>query len=263
MEFLKTLLKNRKLIFQLGKNDFRNRFASTTLGSLWGFLQPFVFMATYVIVFQYIFKTPGAENAPYVVWFLPGMAIWQTLNDSILSASNSIRNYSYLVKKVVFPVDIIPIISIVASSFVAIFLFVVSIVVCMMFGFIPNIWKLMYIIIAAYMLIISITRFTSAITTLVPDFAQLLTIVMQLFFWFTPVVWNMSMIANSPIITKLIQCMPFTYIVNGFREAFMGGNIITGENGMFTIVFWIITIIIFVWGNYIFKKNKKDFADVL
>ena len=130
MEFIKTLLKNRKLVFSLGKNDFKNRFASTSLGSIWGFLQPFVFMITYVIVFQYILKTGSAGNDPYVVWFLPGMAIWQCLNDSIMSASNSIRSYSYLVKKVVFPVDTIPIISIIASSFVALFLFIMQIFIC-------------------------------------------------------------------------------------------------------------------------------------
>ena len=50
MEFIKTLIKNRKLIFQLGKNDFKNRFAGTSLGSIWGFVSPFVFMITYVIV---------------------------------------------------------------------------------------------------------------------------------------------------------------------------------------------------------------------
>ena len=43
----------------------------------------------------------------------------------------------------------------------------------------------------------------------------------------------------------------------------MGGNIVTVENGFYTIVFWVITIVMFVWGNYIFNKNKKDFADVL
>lgn len=127
MEYLKTIIKNKKLIGQLGKNDFRNRFASTSLGSIWGFLQPFVFMFTYVIVFQYILKVPAAGKDPYAVWFLPGMAMWQTINEIVLNATSSIRNYSYLVKKVVFPVDIIPIISIVASSFVALFLFLVAI----------------------------------------------------------------------------------------------------------------------------------------
>ena len=139
MEFIKTLWKNKRLVVQLGKNDFKNRFASTSLGSIWGFLQPFIFMMMYVIVFQYIFKQTGPEGAPYVVWFMPGMAMWMTINDGIVGASNSIRGYSYLVKKVVFPVDIIPIISLFANAFVALFLMVIATVVCIMFKFIPNI----------------------------------------------------------------------------------------------------------------------------
>ena len=54
MGFIKTVIKNRKIIWGIGKNDFKNRFANTSLGTIWGFLQPFVFMVTYVIVFQYI-----------------------------------------------------------------------------------------------------------------------------------------------------------------------------------------------------------------
>jgi len=61
MEFIKCIIKNRKLAFQLGRNDFKNRFANTSLGSIWGFLQPFIFMLTYVIVFQYILKTGSAR----------------------------------------------------------------------------------------------------------------------------------------------------------------------------------------------------------
>lgn len=263
MEFIKTLIKNRKLAIQLGKNDFKNRFASTSLGSLWGFLQPFVFMATYVIVFQYILGVGSSGEEPYIVWFIPGMALWQSINDSIMNASNSIRTYSYLVKKVVFPIDIIPIISIIASSFVALFLIVVAVIVGSIFGYIPNLLQVIYIIIATYAFIIAFTRLTSAITTLVPDFSQLLGILMQLFFWFTPIVWNLSMLAGHPIILKLIKCMPFTYLVTGFRQAFVEGNIITEGYGIYTIIFWVITILIFIWGNYIFKKSKKDFADVL
>ena len=263
MEFFKTLWKNKKLVFQLGKNDFKNRFASTSLGSIWGFLQPFVFMLTYVIVFQYILKTPSSGSEPYAVWFIPGMAMWQTLNDSIISASNSIRSYSYLVKKVVFPIDTIPVISIVASAFIGIFLFIIANVVCIAFGYIPNILMEIYMIIAAYALIIVITRLTSAVTTLVPDFSQLLNILMQLFFWFTPVVWNLGMLTGHGTLLKIVKCMPFTYLVTGFREVFIDGNIVTQGHGIYTIVFWVITAAIYLWGNYIFKKSKKDFADVL
>ena len=181
MDFIKSIIKNRKLIWQLGKNDFRNRFASTSLGSIWGFLQPFVFMITYVIVFNSILKVGSSGNVPYVVWFLPGMAMWQWLNDSIMSASSSIRTYSYLVKKVIFPVDIIPMISIVASSFVAIFLLFVATVVCIAFKCIPNIFELIYVIFATYCFIIAFTRFTSAITTIVPDFSGLILAIVNLF----------------------------------------------------------------------------------
>lgn len=263
MEFIKSVIKNKKLIWQLGKNDFKNRFANTSLGAIWGFLQPFIFMLTYAIVFQFILHTGSSGEYPYAVWFFPGMAMWQWINDSIMSASNSIRTYSYLVKKVVFPVDIIPMISIIASSFVGLFLVVIATVLCIIYQYIPNILLLIYVIIATYCFIIAFTRFTSAITTVVPDFSNLLGIAMQLFFWFTPVIWNLSMLESHPIILKIMQCTPFTYLVTTFRQVFIDENIVFANHGLYTIVFWIITIIMFVWGNSVFKRTKKDFADVL
>lgn len=263
MEFIKNVIKNRKIIWGIGKNDFKNRFANTSLGAIWGFLQPFIFMLTYVIVFQFILKVGSAGDYPYVSWFLPAMSMWMTVNDTIINASNSIRAYSYLVKKVVFPVDTIPVIAIISSSFISIFLFVISIIVSTIFGYTPNLLILLYAIFAAYCFIIAFTRFTSAIVTLLPDFSQFLSILMQLFFWFTPIVWNIQQFANHPMLIKIIQCIPFTYLVSAARQAFIGENIITKGYGFYTIIFWVITLILFVWGNHIFNKTKKDFSDVL
>jgi ABC-type polysaccharide/polyol phosphate export permease len=263
MEFFRSLKNNRKLIWQLGKNEFKNRFANTGLGAIWGFIQPFIFMLTYVIIFQYILKAGSPKEYPYIVWFLPGMSMWTAINESVINASGSIRTYSYLVKKVVFPIDVIPVIPIISSAIVSAFLLAISIIVGIIYGYIPNVLLLVYIIFAMYCFVLSFTRFTAAVCTMVPDFAQLLNILMQLFFWFTPIVWNLAMIDESSIISKIIKCMPFTYLVSGLRQAFHIDDIITRNYGLYTIVFWVITIFIFVWGNYIFKKNKKDFADVL
>lgn len=263
MEFIKSVIKNRKLVWQLGKNDFKNRFANTSLGAIWGFLQPFVFMLTYAIVFQFILKTGSGGDYPYAVWFFPGMAMWQWLNDSIMSASSSIRSYSYLVKKVVFPVDVIPMISIIASSFVGLFLIMISTIICIIYGYIPNIIILIYVLISTYCFVIALTRFTSAVTTIVPDFSNLLGILMQLFFWFTPVIWNLSMLEGYPIFAKIMRCSPFTYLITGFREVFINENIIFEGYGIYTLIFWIITIVMYVWGNSVFKRTRKDFADVL
>lgn len=263
MEFFKTIIKNWKLIAKLAKNDFRNRFASTSLGSLWGFIQPFIFMFTYVIVFQYILKTGRTGNDPYLVWFLPAMSVWLTLNDSIMSATGSIRGYSYLVKKVVFPIDVIPLIPILSASFVGLFLILITTIVCIIFGYMPNILMLIYMLICMYAFIIAFTRFTSAVATVVPDFSQLLSVLMQLFFWFTPIVWNLSMLDGHPTLLKVFQSLPFAYLVTGFRQVFIDGNIVTEFGGKVTLIFWAVTIVMFLWGNYVFKKNKKDFADVL
>ena len=263
MDFIKEIIKNRKLIYQLGKNDFKNRFANTSLGAMWGFLQPFIFMLTYAIVFQFILKTGGSGNYPYAVWFFPGMAIWQWINDSIMSASMSIRIYSYLVKKVVFPVDIIPTISIIASSFVGLFLIILATIICLIYDYVPNLLLLIYVILATFAFLLAVTRFTSALTTVVPDFANLLGIIMQLCFWFTPIVWNLGMVSGNVMLSNIMQSMPFTYLVTAFREVFIEENIVLAQNGIFTIIFWSITIAIFIWGNSIFKRTKKDFADVL
>ena len=180
-----------------------------------------------------------------------------------MGASGSIRSYAYLVKKVVFPVDVIPMITITGNSIVSIFLFVIAAVVCIIFGYIPNVLEFVYVIVAAYAFILALTRFTSAITTLVPDFSNLLAIAMQLFFWATPVVWGLTMIAEHQTLLRIMKCLPFTYLVTAFREVFMGGTIISDGYFVYTLIFWTITIIMFLWGNNVFKKNKKDFADVL
>ncbi len=262
MDFFKTLWENKRLVATLGKSDFKNRFANTSLGAIWGFAQPFVFMLTYVIVFQYILKTGSSGNYPYLVWFLPGMSMWMFINDSIMNASNSIRSYSYLVKKVVFPVDVIPVISLASSSFIGIFLIAIATIAASAFKYFPNVLNLIYILICAYAFILAFTRFTSCLTTLVPDFSQLLTILMQLFMWFTPIIWNMNMIHGK--LSILFKVFPFTYLVEGFRQAFMeSSTIITEHHGLYTAVFWCVTITIYLWGNAIFRKSKKDFADVL
>ena len=76
---------------------------------------------------------------------------------------------------------------------------------------------LLYVLIATYCFVIAFTRFTSAVTTVVPDFSNLLSIAMQLFFWFTPVIWNLMMLAEHPIIAKIIslcRTLPYNFSVN-------------------------------------------------
>lgn len=263
MNFISENIKNRKLIFQLGRNEFKNKFANTSLGAIWGFVQPFIFIITYVIVFQFIIRTGYTSDIPYIVWFLPGIAMWMFLNDSILTISGSIMKYSYLVKKVLFPVDIIPSISLVSTSVVGMFLIIISAIICMFMGYFPNILLLIYILICAYCFIIALTRLTSAISTLIPDFLQLLSVLMQLLFWFTPIIWNIGMVDNNPTLLNILKCNPVMYLIEGMRASYNKTNFFSNFGYIYTLLFWVIVLLLFVWGNDVFKRAKKDFPDVL
>ena len=149
------------------------------------------------------------------------------------------------------------------SRITGIFLILIATVISIIYGYFPNLLLLIYVIIATYCFMIAFTRFTSAITTVVPDFSNLLGIIMQIFFWFTPVIWNLDMLAEHVILARAMRCIPFTYLITAFRQVFINENIIFKGYGIYTLIFWIITVVLFVWGNSVFKRTKKDFADVL
>lgn len=261
IEYFRNVFKNRKILFSMIKNDFTNRFANTSLGAVWGFVSPVVVIFLYVFVFEYILKLKSSGDYPYLVWFLPGMAMWTFLNEAILITTNSIRDYSFLVKKVVFPVDIIPLIKVFSTFVVSATLILMVTIICVIHGYMPNLLLFVYYIFAALFFVIGLTRMLSAFATMLGDFAHIVPVVMQLMFWATPTVWNIAF--TDKLIQTIVKCNPLAYLVCGMREVFVGGNLLIENNGLFTILFWIISIFVFIYGNKVFNKNKDEFSDML
>ena len=277
MNFIKNVIKNRKLIWQMSRNDFRNKFSSMSLGSVWGFAQPLLFMTIYFLIFNFILpsadiKTSSGLQIPFIVWFLSGFSMWLFISDGLPTATNSIRTYSYLVKKTVFNVDIIPVFSLLSNGIVSLVVFGIATSVCVVYDIalgiplFPNILLILYIIPAAFIFLSALTRLTSAIATKLADIMAVINIFIQIIFWFSAILWDIKILdAKSEIIGQLLRFSPFTYLVYGFRQAFTGDymTIVTDKYGLYTAAFWLITAVIFLYGNYVFNKNKKDFADML
>lgn len=270
MAFFKTVFSNKRLIWQMARNDFRNKFSATSLGSVWGFINPLFFMGIYFVIFYFVLGsgdmiTPSGKNISFIVWFLSGFAMWLFISDSLASVSQSVRGYSYLVKKTVFNIDIIPVFSLVSNGIVAVFVFSLSMLICLFYT-IPNFLIILYMVFCAFVFMMSLTRLTAALTTLIPDMTSIISIFTQMIFWFTAILWDIKIIdAKVEILGKILRCSPFTYLVYGYRQAFTEDltPIITENHGLYTIVFWSVTILIFLYGNYVFNKHKSDFADIL
>ena len=118
MNIIGILKKNRKLIFSLAKNDFKTRFAGSYLGIFWAFVQPVVTILVYWFVFQVGFRSGTVAEFPFVLWLTAGLVPWFYFSEALMGATSSLLEYSYLVKKVVFNIDILPVIKVLSALFV-------------------------------------------------------------------------------------------------------------------------------------------------
>ena len=117
------LYQNRRLIWKLSKNDFKKRYAGSYLGIVWAMVQPVITVVMYWLVFEKAFGnksemlTTGLE-VPYVLYLTAGLVPWFYFNEALTNATMALLEYNYLVKKVVFKISILPIIKIIAATFI-------------------------------------------------------------------------------------------------------------------------------------------------
>ena len=125
--------QNRKLIWTLAKNDFRTKYAGSYLGIIWAFVQPVVTVMVYWFVFGVVRQ--GAPKAvPFVLWLVCGLVPWFFFQEALVQSTNALIEYSYLVKKVVFKISILPLIKVIASLFVHIFFVAFTLVLLRLFS---------------------------------------------------------------------------------------------------------------------------------
>lgn len=261
-EVFRSLIDNKKLITKLGYNDFKVKYASSYLGIIWGFVNPLINILVYWFVFQVAFKSGDVNGIPFILWFLCGIVPWFYFSEALNSATNSFIEYSYLVKKVKFKIDILPFIKLISSLFVHVFFVVVVFIVMAVYGYYPNIYNIqvLYYILCMIILVYAITIFTSGVVLFFRDLGQIIAIVLNVGFWFTPIGWNLAIIPEQFQI--ILKMNPMFYIVQGFRDSFVSFNYFW-ERPYQSVYFWFFIILMFSIGISIFKKLKPHFADVL
>ena len=119
ISLMKEIVRKRKLIWDLAKADFRKRFVGSYFGMVWMLVQPIVTVLIYFFIFQVGFKSvPPVPGVPYVLWLIPGIVPWFFYSEALNCVTGCLQEYSYLVKKVVFQVEILPIIKLISCMLV-------------------------------------------------------------------------------------------------------------------------------------------------
>ncbi len=260
------IYQSRKMIYKLAKNDFKTKFAGSYFGIVWAFVHPVVTILVYWFVFQVGFRAGrGSLPVPFVLYLVAGIVPWFFFQDSLTGGTNALIEYSYLVKKVVFNISVLPIVKIISALFVHLFFVCFITLLYCLYGHLPDLYylQLFYYTGALFLLTLGLCYTTSAVVIFFRDLTQVITIALQVGIWLTPIMWIAEeMLTDHPIIFKILRLNPVYYIVSGYRDAFIYKRWFW-EQPLWTLYFWVFTAAVFVLGIWVFKRLRVHFADVL
>ena len=226
------LFQNRHLIWKLARNDFKKRYAGSYLGAVWAMAQPVVTVAMYYIVFD---KIMGNTSTP----LREGVEV-----------------------PLVFKISILPIIKIIAATFIHVFFVCLLLIVAAIYGYYPTIYtiQIVYYSFCLFIFVLALSYTTCAVVVFFRDLSQIISIGLQIGMWATPILWNLDALSGKWIM--ILKLNPLVYIVNGYRSAIYEKEWFF-QDFFSTMYFWIVTVVLFGLGAVIFKRLKVHFADVL
>ena len=263
---IRSTIEKRNLIIDLAKSDFKRRFVGSYFGVAWMFVQPMVTVLIYFLVFQMGFKsTPPIPDTPYVLWLIPAIVPWFYFSEVLTAGTTCLKDYDYLVKKVVFNVEILPIIKLVSSAIVHVIVILIMIAMFLLQGRLPMIsWlQIAYYSFALSMYSLSIVYICAAVNVFFKVMSQIVSIALQFGMWATPIMWSPDIFPQAPAwIDKVLRINPLYYIVVGYRDSMLQGNAFW-QRPMLSLYFWAVTLGLFWLSVRIFNKLKVHFSDVL
>jgi len=262
VEMLQIARRHQSMILALAWRDFQSRFAGTLGGVLWTFAHPLAVISIFYFVFAVGFRAQGPNGTPFILWFVCGIVPWFFFNDTLLAITDSVTRHAYLVKKTIFPSEVLPWVHL-TSGIIPHMIFML-IVACLQgylaVPFLIDRFLFVYFLLCTCILLLGLGWMLSALRVFYHDISHALSIILNLLFWTTPIVWPAETI---PVAYRdLLFLNPMYYIVEGYRGLLVFGAV-AWPNLWHTTYFWTVAGLTFVTGAYVFSRLKPEFADVM
>jgi ABC-type polysaccharide/polyol phosphate export permease len=261
--FVRNLVERRTLVAQLVRRDFKQRYVGSAAGWLWGAIHPLVLLASYYFVFKICLHQtlpPGEVTDSYVMFLFCGFLPWLLFQDTVMRSAGSLIDHSNLITKTVFPAEVVPV-SIFLSSLIH-HLIALALVIALVSIFLKAV-TLKILLLPLYMFFIGLLAvgvgwFVSSLNVYLRDTAQVLTVVMTLWFWITPIMIPERVI--PPRFRALVAWNPMSWIVRGYRYRLLSGQWPSWRELALIAAY---SAAVFVLGGLFFRHLKRGFADVL
>lgn len=259
--------KNRILLKELTKTDFKLRYQGSVLGYLWALLRPLMMFAIMYIVFAKLLKI-GNDIPHYPVYLLCGTTMWSFFTECTSQGIQAIIVRGDLIRKICFPKYIV----VVSATWTAVINMLINLVVIVIFALINGVtpslsWLLIpFSILELYLLSLGIAFLLGAINVKYRDVTSIWDVVVQALFYAVPIIYPVSMIAtSSQLAAKIILLNPIAQSIQDIRH-----NLITPEtittwnyipNSFIQFIPIILVVVILILASLYFRKKSKFFAE--
>ena len=257
MTFFQNLYSYRELLKTSVKKEIRSKYKNSFLGVVWSFLNPLLQITVYAIIFSLILKN---KQEHYAIFLCSGLIPWAYFSNAVNKSAFTIIENGNIIKKVYFPREIIPI-SVVTAETIN---FLISTIIILGFVVFGGVGVSKYIVfypvvlIAQYLLILSIAFIVSSICVYFRDLQHFIGIILQLLFYAAPIVYSVDSIPEE--YKWILKYNPMTYIINSYRQIFYYQNSIDLKVVLILILGGGIAC---VAGYMVFNKLQKGFAEQL
>lgn len=259
---LRQLFLHRRTLWLLAVRNVKDRYTGTLGGMVWAVLNPLLQLLVFWVVFGVGLRMQTEVGQPFVLVLFCGLIPWMTFSETLNSAAASITGRAYLVKKIAFPLEILPLTHLVAALFTHCVLLVILAATLVLYQIFPGagLALLPYYLLAMCALAAGLSFLLAAAAVFYRDVLQGLGVTLNIWFWITPIVWPPAMLSGK--LKPLLDFNPFNYVVSGYRDSLLLSEF-TMPDPVLTLYFWTVVAILWIAGTGIFMRLKPSFADVL
>lgn len=261
--FVRSLGIHRQLLLLLTKNSFRKQYLGSYLGIFWVFIQPLAFISVIWFVFEKGLRVgPSVADIPFFLWLICGIVPWFFFLNALTSATDAIINNAHYVKKMAIPNSMLPLVNISCSLLIHLCLLPILLTALLLYGYRPNLYWLQIplILCLSGLLLLGLGWLTSSLRVFIKDIGNLVSLLLQIGFWATPIFWSPTILPEWA--RQLLLLNPAYFLVNGFRQALLLEQWIW-ETPDLLIIFVTQCCFFLACGGLVFKKLKTHFGDVL
>jgi lipopolysaccharide transport system permease protein len=258
---LRHLLRYRGLIQSLVSRDLKARYRGSVLGFFWSFVNPLLLLLIYNFVFTTFLKSRVEGTEPYAVFMFTGLLPWTWFASSINEATGSLISGGNLIKKVLFPAEVLPIVSILSNMVHFMFGLPILIGFMLWYRIIPD-WPqlpwFLVVVLFQFIFTAALALFLSALSVHFRDVKDLTANLLTFWFFVTPIIYWYK---QYPDYKRIFDANPMTHFVVSYQEIlfFQGGF----GHWKWLLVIGAVSVVLFLLAYWFFDRLRDSYAEAV